>query len=96
MPEEFEFKGVTPTRLNPNIKEEFSKNIEEIIKLGAKMMWALAKWAKETDNLQSWQRGIVGSVASGLGKDRKPSEKQAVQVIKALKEAKKLGFEFEE
>jgi len=96
LPEEFEFKGVTPTRLNPNIKEELSKNIEEITKLGPEMMWALAKWAKETDNLQSWQRGIVGSVASGLGKDRKPSEKQAVQVIKALKEAKKLGFEFEE
>jgi hypothetical protein len=71
------------------------KAVGLIKKLDYEELWALASWAKETDNLQSWQRGIVGSVATRLSRSGEPSGKQAVQVEKALDEARKLGFKFE-
>lgn len=68
--------------------------IEDVIKCGSDKMWALASWAKETGNLQPWQRGIIASVAKILSNDRRPSGKQAVQTIKALNEAEDRGFYF--
>ncbi len=69
--------------------------VSTIKNLDFEELWALATWAKETDNLQSWQRGIVGSVATRLSRSGEPSGKQAVQVKKALEEAQKLGFKYE-
>ena len=61
---------------------------------GSDELWSLASWAKETDNLHPWQRGIIGSVAKLVGSGKKPSGKQAVKTIKALNSARELGFKY--
>jgi hypothetical protein len=72
--------------------EEERKLIEEVAAVPGETWFELSHWAKETDKLQSWQRGI----AFGLGKlakqGRNPSRKQAVQGRKILEEATRLGF----
>lgn len=52
----------------------------------------LSSWAKETDNLQPWQRGIAYSMGSLLARGSKPSRKQTEHSVKILDEAKRLGF----
>ena len=72
-----------------------SKNaVLEVEKYSADELWALATWAKETNNLAPWQRSIVGSSANIVTRGKKPSPKQAVQVINAMKQALELGFKF--
>ena len=72
--------------------EEEKELIEETTSLGAATWYALSRWAKETDNFQSWQRSIVFSVAQVIARRKKPSYKQSVQAMKAYKEAIKKGF----
>lgn len=52
----------------------------------------LSNWAKETDNLQGWQRGIAFSLGKLGAAGRTPSIKQAVQGKKLYEEALRLGF----
>ncbi len=68
--------------------------INKVMDCGSDELWALASWAKETNNLHPWQRGIIGSVAKLVGSEKKPSGKQAVSTIKALNEAEDLGFKY--
>src|SRR5207249_10721125 len=59
--------------------EEERKLISDVASVPAETWFELSHWARETGNLQGWQRGI----AFGLGKlakqGRTPSRKQAVQ-----------------
>lgn len=75
--------------------EEEDENILKVIDYGDEMLWAMAKWSKDTKSLPGWQTGIVGSVAKILGRDKLPSIKQAKQVVLAVSDAKDLGFSFE-
>jgi hypothetical protein len=52
----------------------------------------LSNWAKETGNLQAWQRGLAYSLGRVAGQEREPSVKQSRQGLKMLEEAKRLGF----
>lgn len=54
----------------------------------------LSKWAKETDNLQTWQRGIAFTLGRYAAADppRPASRKQVAQAVRILHEAKRLGF----
>jgi hypothetical protein len=52
----------------------------------------LSHWAKETGNLETWQRGIAFSVGRRLQQGRDPSRKQATQAVRILNEAQRLGF----
>ena len=51
-----------------------------------------AKWAKETDRLAPWQRGLSFSLGQRATRGEPPTEKQAVQGLKLLQEAIDLGF----
>ena len=75
---------------NPSPAEEIL--IEEMAAIPAEQWFGIAKWAKETDNLQSWQRSISFSIGKVLSSGRKPSYKQAVQGKKILEVALTLGF----
>lgn len=66
--------------------------IEEAFAIPAVVWFALSRWAKETNNLAPWQRGIVFSVGTIVGRGNKPSFKQANQALKAYREAVKKGF----
>lgn len=54
--------------------------------------FAVAQWAKETHNLQPWQRQLAFSIGRNLSKGWDISAKQAVQAIRLLGEAQRLGF----
>lgn len=52
----------------------------------------MSSWAKQTDNLQPWQRGLAFSLGRLLSAGKTPARKQAVQGELILKEARRLGF----
>ena len=66
--------------------------IDHICGVSSKVWLSISKWAKETNNLQPWQRSIAFSVGTLLGRGKKPSVKQAKQAEIILKEAKEKGF----
>jgi hypothetical protein len=58
----------------------------------AETWFALSHWARETGNLQNWQRGIAYSLGKLTSRGSDPSIKQATQGLKALDAAAGLGF----
>jgi len=66
--------------------------IADIVSVAADKWFEIARWAKETDNLQAWQRSLAFSIGKLRAKGMKPSRKQAIQGMKILKEARGLGF----
>lgn len=54
--------------------------------------FGLSNWAKETSNLQAWQRSLAFSLGRVAGNEKAPSFKQAKQGLKMLEEAQRLGF----
>ena len=75
--------------------EEAAELLKKAEKISADTFLSLSSWAKETNNFAPHVRGIIGGSASRMTKGFKPSGKQAVQVIKAIREAKELGFKFD-
>jgi hypothetical protein len=69
--------------------------IQKIAAVEAEVWFKLAAWAKETDNLQGWQRSIAFSMGRYKTTRREPSRKQAQQAAIILAEAQRLGFRSE-
>ena len=61
----------------------------------AETWFALSHWAKETNILAPWQRGLSFSLGRLVAKDKTPSPKQAMQGIRILDEADRRGFQIE-
>jgi len=78
------------------VTPEQEEAISKVNQYPSEELWAVASWAKETGNLEPWQRSILGTVATLPGRGKVPSGKQAVQVVKAMDEASRLGFSYEE
>jgi hypothetical protein len=66
--------------------------IEQIAKVSADTWFQIASWAKETSNLQPWQRSLAVSLGRLVAINKNSSRKQAVQGLKILEEAERLGF----
>jgi len=66
--------------------------IAEVMEIPSEKWFEIARWAKETDNMQAWQRSISYSIGKLLARGNSPSRKQAIQGVKILKEARKFGF----
>jgi hypothetical protein len=81
----------SPVLKGPATAEEVEL-VEKIASVPAEQWLALSAWAKQTNNLQGWQRALAYSL--GTLKGRKPSIKQATQGIKILDEADRLGFTY--
>ena len=75
-----------------SLTEEDQKLIDEAAAIPAETWFALSRWAKETDNFQSWQRSLLFSVGRVVGRGQKPSIKQAGHAMNAYNEALKKGF----
>jgi len=58
----------------------------------SEIWFGIAKWAKETDTLASWQRSIAFSLGKLSAQGRAPSQKQAAQGKKIYDEAMRSGF----
>ena len=54
--------------------------------------FAVARWAKETKNLQPWQRQIAFTIGQCLSKGWDISARQAAQAHRLMEEAQRLGF----
>lgn len=74
------------------ITYEENEIIEEVKNIPAEKWFALSRWAKETNNFQTWQRSLLFSIGTLLGRNRTPTYKQANQALKAYREAENLGF----
>lgn len=66
--------------------------IDEAAAIPAETWFALSRWAKETKNFQPWQRSLLFSVGTVIGRGQKPSIKQATHAVKAYREAIEKGF----
>lgn len=66
--------------------------IDEAFRVPSSTWFALSRWAKETNNFQTWQRSLIFTVGTIVGRNQKPSYKQSNQAIKAYKEAISKGF----
>jgi hypothetical protein len=75
---------------------EDREKILEVIKVPAETWFKIARWAKETGNLQPWQRSLSFSLGNLAKRGREPSRKQATQALRILEEARRLGFEIEQ
>jgi hypothetical protein len=53
---------------------------------------AVARWAKETQNLEPWQRQIAATIGQNLTKGWEISPRQAVQGVQLMDQAQTLGF----
>ncbi len=75
---------------NPDPVEQ--QCITQVAAIPAETWYQLSKWAKETHNLQAWQRGLAFSLGRVRQYNRLPSRKQATQGLLILEEASRLGF----
>jgi len=72
--------------------EEDLLRIAEVAAVPAADWFDVARWAKETHNLQPWQRQIAFTVGQYLSKGWEISTKQAAQAQTLIQEAQRLGF----
>ena len=75
-----------------NLTDEERLLVNEIISTGAETWFQISRWAKETNNLAAWQRGLAYSLGQVIGKGRRPTRKQAIRGKEILREAERLGF----
>ena len=68
------------------------KMIEKVGSVPADHWFQISKWAKETKNLQPWQRSLAFSIGKVLGRSGSVSPKQAKHGLVIMEEATKLGF----
>lgn len=69
--------------------------IGKIDTVSAEQWFQISKWAKETNNLQPWQRSLAFSIGKVLSRSGSVSPKQAKHGLTILEEAEKLGFKKE-
>ena len=74
---------------------EVAQAIKRVMEVQAETWFNISRWAKETDNLLPWQRGLAFSLGKLVGNSRPPSAKQAAQGVKILDESERRGFKHE-
>lgn len=72
--------------------EEELRQIGAASDVPAEVWFALSHWAKETQNLQPWQRSLAYSLGRISARHAEPSLKQAIRGLELLEEAHTLGF----
>ena len=66
--------------------------IAGVMAIPATEWYAIARWAKETHNLQPWQRQLAFSIGQYIANGWEINEKQATQARSLIDEATHLGF----
>ena len=66
--------------------------IERVTLLGGETWTALARWARETNNLEEKQRTLAMSIGRTIGNGKGIAAKRAIEAEKALEEAIRKGF----
>jgi hypothetical protein len=84
--------GTSPQTSMPASADELAGRAT-IDALGADAWFEIAVWAKQTSNLQPWQRSLAFSIGRALGSAKPLSAKQVAQGVKIADEVNRLGFE---
>ncbi len=71
---------------------EESQEIDWAAAVSADVWFGISAWAKRTDSLASWQRGLAFSLGKLAGQGKSPSRKQAAQGRKLHDDAIRLGY----
>ena len=66
--------------------------IDAVATVASETWFGLSAWAKDTNNLQPWQRSLSFSLGKLARASKQPSRKQAEHGEKILAEARRLGF----
>ncbi len=66
--------------------------IEALRLIPGGVWFALSAWAKQTNNFNSWQRGLAYSLGMMVNKKKAPTTKQAIQASRLLLESIQVGF----
>ncbi len=77
-----------PVSLAPDAKAD----IERVKAIPSETWYEISKWAKDTNNLASWQRSLSFSLGRIAKAQQEPSPKQAKQGVLIFDEAARLGF----
>jgi hypothetical protein len=67
--------------------------VMEAAAVPADFWFGVSNWAKETSNLQPWQRSLAYSLGKLAANGKPPSLKQSVQGLKIKAKARELGYE---
>jgi hypothetical protein len=67
--------------------------VAAVTAISASDWFAVAQWAKETHNLEPWQRQIAFTIGQYISRGWKISAKQATQARRLIEEAQRLGFQ---
>lgn len=70
-------------------EEAAKRQVEEV---PAETWFELSRWAKQTENLQSWERSLAFSLGRNASAGKSPSRKQANHGARILDQAQNLGF----
>lgn len=85
--------GAAPAKPDDELLSDTDRSLlGSIAAVEADFWFALSAWAKETSNLEPWQRGLAFSLGRLAGRGKEPSVKQAKQGARILEEAARLGF----
>jgi hypothetical protein len=72
--------------------EEELKEISAAMEISSDVWFAISHWAKETQNLLPWQRGLAFSLGRIAARGGTPSPKQAMRGLEIMASALNLGF----
>ena len=75
-----------------NVTGEEAETIDKVTGIDANIWFALSRWSKETNNFEGWQRSILFSVGTLVGRGKKPTLKQARQALVVYNKAIDKGF----
>ncbi len=75
-----------------NERESGDEMVERVVALGGAVWLALAKWGRETRQMEDAHRSVASTLARTINSSRRPSERQAAEGEKALAAARKKGF----
>ena len=89
---EYIIAAKSPSSGISTVTDEEAEIIDEVAGINANIWFALSRWSKETNNFEGWQRSIMFSVGSLIGRGKKPTLKQARQALTVYKQAIDRGF----
>lgn len=81
-----------PEALGGALSEKDKETIDAVATVPSETWFGLSAWAKDTNNLQPWQRSLSFSLGKLARASKQPSRKQAEHGEKILAEARRLGF----
>jgi len=82
----------TESSVTEILNEDEQTAMATVMAVPAETWFEVSQWAKQTDKLLPWQRGLAFSLGKNAAAGRSNSRKQAIQGAKILEEATRLGF----